>query len=124
VGIDVVDGGGVVATAVAGALDQILDNYLDNAIAAAPSGTSVEVVVDAPPSGVVRVHVLDRGPGLAEDQLAHAFERFWRSPDARHDGSGIGLAIVAHLAAISGGAASLARRPGGGLDATVTLPRA
>jgi signal transduction histidine kinase len=124
VGLDVVDGGGVVATAVAGALDQILDNYLDNAIAAAPSGTSVEVVVDAPPSGVVQVHVLDRGPGLAEDQLAHAFERFWRSPDARHDGSGIGLAIVAHLAAISGGAASLSRRAGGGLDATVTLPRA
>jgi signal transduction histidine kinase len=124
VGIDVVDRGGATATAVAGALDQILDNYLDNAIAAAPAQTSVEVVVDAPPSGIVRVHVLDRGPGLPEEQLAHAFERFWRAPDARHDGSGIGLAIVAHLAASSGGAASLQRRPGGGLDATVTLPRA
>jgi signal transduction histidine kinase len=123
IGIDVVDPGGVIATAVAGALDQILDNYLDNAIAAAPPGSTVEVVVDAPPSGVVRVHVLDRGPGLAEDQLAHAFERFWRSPDASHDGSGIGLAIVAHLAASSGGTASLHRRAGGGLDATVTLPR-
>jgi signal transduction histidine kinase len=124
VGIEVVDQGDVSATAVAGALDQILDNYLDNAIAAAPTGSTVDVVVDASPSGVVRVHVLDRGPGLAEEQLAHAFERFWRSPDARHDGSGIGLAIVAHLAAISGGTASLARRPGGGLDAVVTLPRA
>lgn len=124
VGIAVVDGGAATASAVSGALDQILDNYLDNAIAAAPPGSTVEVVAHAPPSGVVRVHVLVRGPGLAEDQLGHAFERFWRSPDARHDGSGIGLAIVVHLAASSGGTASLSRRPGGGLDATVTLPRA
>jgi signal transduction histidine kinase len=51
VGIDVVDRGGVTATAVAGALDQILDNYLDNAIAAAPAGSTVEVVVDAPRPG-------------------------------------------------------------------------
>jgi signal transduction histidine kinase len=84
-------------------------------------------VVDAPPTltdTVVRVHVLDRGPGMADDQLAHAFERFWRSPDASHEGSGIGLAIVAHLAATSSGRATLQRRPGGGLDASITLPRA
>ena len=125
--MEIVDGGGVTAVAVPGALEQILDNYLDNAISVAPPGSSVEVVVDAPPTltdTVVRVHVLDRGPGMADDQLAHAFERFWRSPDASHEGSGIGLAIVAHLAATSGGRATLQRRPGGGLDASITLPRA
>ena len=124
--VEVVDRGRVTAVAVPGALEQILDNYLDNAIAVAPAGSSVEVVVDGPPAlagDVVRVHVLDRGPGLADDQLDHAFERFWRSPDASHDGSGIGLAIVAHLAATSGGTAALQRRPGGGLDASVTLTR-
>ena len=76
-----------------------------------------------PTAGVTRVHVLDRGPGLSDEQLAHAFERFWRAADAHHDGSGIGLAIVAHLAATSGGTVALHRRPGGGLDASVTLPR-
>ena len=124
--VEVVDRGRVTAVAVPGALEQILDNYLDNAIAVAPAGSSVEVVVDGPPvlaGDVVRVHVLDRGPGLADDQLDHAFERFWRSPDASHDGSGIGLAIVAHLAATSGGTAALQRRPGGGIDASVTLSR-
>ena len=124
--VEVVDRGGVMAVAVPGALDQILDNYLDNAISVAPAGTSVEVVVDAAPppiATVVRIHVLDRGPGMADDQLAHAFQRFWRAPDARHEGSGIGLAIVAHLAATSGGEAALQRRPGGGLDASITLPR-
>jgi signal transduction histidine kinase len=125
--VEIVDRGGVTAVAVPGALEQILDNYLDNAISVAPAGSSVEVVIDAPPTpadNLVRVHVLDRGPGLADDQLAHAFERFWRAPDASHEGSGIGLAIVAHLAATSGGTATLQRRPGGGLDASVTLPRA
>jgi signal transduction histidine kinase len=124
VAITVVDGGGAVAAAVPGALDQILDNYLDNAIAAAPPGTAVEVVVDVPPvrNGSVAVHVLDRGTGLTEEQLAHVFERFWRAAD--HDGSGIGLAIVAHLASSSGGEAALRRRPGGGIDASVVLPSA
>ncbi|HET9546365.1 MAG TPA: HAMP domain-containing sensor histidine kinase [Desertimonas sp.] len=123
VGIEVVDRGGATAVAVPGALDQVLDNYLDNAIAVAPESSTVEVVVDGSTAAVIRVHVLDRGPGLPDDQLAHAFDRFWRSPDASHDGSGIGLAIVAHLATSSGGTANLHRRPGGGLDASVTLPR-
>ena len=125
--VEVVDRGGVAATAVPGALEQILDNYLDNAISVAPTGSAVEVVVDvlpAPADLVVRVHVLDRGPGLSDEQIAHAFERFWRSPDASHEGSGIGLAIVAHLAASSGGTAILQRRPGGGLDSAITLPAA
>ena len=68
-------------TAVPGALDQILDNYLDNAIAVAPPSSSGRGRrrrrLDRRRQ---RVHVLDRGPGLADEQLAHAFERFWRAP--------------------------------------------
>jgi hypothetical protein len=60
-----------------------------------------------------------RGTGVT-----HAFERFWRSPDASHEGSGIGLAIVAHLSASSRGIPTLQRRAGGGLDASITLRRA
>jgi len=119
------------ATAVAlpGALDQILDNFLDNAIAVAPPGTTVDVVVDVDttspePLRHVDVHVLDRGPGLTDEQLSSAFGRFWRAPGNEQDGSGLGLAIVAHLAESSGGSASLARRPGGGLDASIRLPAA
>ncbi|WP_116997061.1 sensor histidine kinase [Desertimonas flava] len=120
--------GPATATALPGAVEQIVDNYLDNAIAVAPEGTAVEVVVDVgttrerPTS--VTVHVLDRGPGLTDDQLAEAFRRFWRAPDNRHDGTGLGLAIVAQLAASSGGTVALERRPGGGIDAWVRLPAA
>lgn len=115
------------AVALPGALDQIVDNYIDNALAVAPVATTVEVVVDvtgsADPASVV-IHVLDRGPGLTEAQLAEAFGRFWRAPGDRRDGTGLGLAIVARLASSSGGDVGLDRRPGGGLDAWVRLPAA
>jgi signal transduction histidine kinase len=118
--------GPATALAATGALDQILDNYLDNAIAIAPEGTTVEVVVDGPrsPSAgqTISIHVLDRGPGLNDEQLAAAFGRFWRAPDNPSEGTGLGLAIVAHLAASSGGRAELSRRVGGGIDAAVHLP--
>ncbi len=111
------------ALAVEGALEQIVDNYLDNALAVAPSGSAVDIVVEAADDGV-QVHVLDRGPGMSDAHVAHAFDRFWRAPDAAHGGSGLGLAIVQHLASAGGGAAHLAIRPGGGIDAVVSLPPA
>ena len=69
----------------------------------------------------ITVHVRDAGPGMSEAHLTEAFDRFWRAPDAPHDGSGLGLTIVAHLATASGGTARLARRPGVGLDAMIEL---
>lgn len=111
------------ARAVAGTLEQILDNYLDNALAVAPPGTTVDVAVDTAHRDDVVVHVLDRGPGLSNDQLSSAFDRFWRAPTAGHGGSGLGLAIVAHLAGQSDATVALARRPGGGVDASVAMRR-
>ena len=109
---------------VPGAIEQILDNLISNALDAVPDDT--EVVVRAHPTAeVVDLHVIDQGPGMDADTRAHAFERFWR-PDAgsssASDGFGLGLAIVARLAARSGGAARLEPAPGGvGLDVVVTL---
>jgi len=109
-----------VARAVPGALEQIVDNYIDNALAVAPAASQLEIMVGR--SGEwCEVHVLDRGPGMSDDQLMHAFDRFWRAPDAPHEGSGLGLAIVHQLAAASGGDAAMSNRPGGGVDASVRL---
>jgi len=111
-----------------GALEQILDNLLSNALAAAPDGT--EIVVRVHVTGdTVEVHVVDRGPGMDANSRAHAFERFWRPTDDPGDrtgtGFGLGLAIVAQLAARSGGQARLEPGPDGvGLDAIVLLDRA
>ena len=111
------------ARAVPGALEQIVDNYIDNALNA--SGPGNEITVSAVgDNGWAEVHVADRGPGMPTDQLQHAFDRFWRASSAGHEGSGLGLAIVRQLAEASGGEVGLANRSDGGLDAFVRLPLA
>lgn len=115
---------GPTALAVPQALEQIIDNFLDNAIGIVPAGTIIELSLTESTDADgrwVSVHVLDQGPGMTADQLEHARDRFWRAADAPHQGSGLGLAIVDHLARASGGMLLLANRPGGGLDAAVRL---
>jgi signal transduction histidine kinase len=103
------------------AAEQVIDNFLDNALRAAPAGSRVEVVVALEASGVV-LRVLDRGVGMSDEHRAHAFDRFWRAPDAASGGSGLGLAIVQRLVQASGGTVALAPRPGGGTIASATFP--
>jgi signal transduction histidine kinase len=109
------------ATVVPDAAEQLLDNLIDNALNASPAGSPIDVTVDRIDSQVV-IRVLDRGPGLDAAARAHAFDRFWRAPNAPPGGTGLGLAIVRQLAEASGGACRLDARGGGGLVAQVTLP--
>ncbi len=104
------------------AVEQVIDNYVDNALAVAPAGTAVEIVVRRGADRHAIVSVSDRGPGLTEQQRAHAFDRFWRGGRAAGaTGSGLGLAIVAQLVRASGGEARLDARDGGGLVASARL---
>ena len=109
-------------SAVPEAAEQVIDNYVDNAIAVAPTGSTIDIVVRRGP-GAGCVEVRDRGCGLTVEQRAHAFDRFWRGGQ-NGTGSGLGLAIVDQLVRASGGQAALIDRPGGGLVATATFPPA
>lgn len=115
---------GIRVRALPTALEQIVDNYVDNAIGAARSGDTITVLAQSSGDDV-EIHVVDEGPGLSEEHLARVFDRFWRAPDAPHGGSGIGLAVVQQLARSSGGEARLVNRSGTadqtGIDASVTL---
>jgi signal transduction histidine kinase len=115
------------AWAVPGAVEQIIDNLLENAVRVAPPHTTVTVgqgpSVD-PGADVVEIHVVDGGPGLSTADRIRAFDRFWRAPDSAGRGSGLGLAIVRQLARASGGDAELRAAPAGGIDAAVRLQRA
>lgn len=111
--------------AVPDALEQVLDNLVSNALAAAPAGSTVHIRVHEASDGL-ELHVVDEGPGMTADERARAFDRFWRpirSTGATEDsGFGLGLAIVHQLATRCGGTARLAPGPGGvGLDASVVL---
>jgi signal transduction histidine kinase len=103
------------------ATEQVIDNFLDNALGVAPAGSRVEVEVGPAPGGVV-LRVLDRGAGMSDEQRVHAFDRFWRAPDAASGGSGLGLAIVQRLVEASGGTVQLAQRHGGGTVASAVFP--
>jgi signal transduction histidine kinase len=98
-------------------LEQVLDNLLANALAVAPRGSSVEVVWTDDV-----LHVLDRGPGMADEQLRQAFDRFWRGSSG--EGSGLGLAIVRRLVEADGGSVELHRRDDGGIDAAIRYHQA
>ncbi len=109
------------ARAVPGAVEQLVDNLVDNALAVSPSGSRITVRVDATKAGV-ELHVIDQGPGLDPASRERAFDRFWRGADAAPTGSGLGLAIVRRLAEASRGTTRLEPSPTGGLDAIVVLP--
>ena len=75
----------------------------------------------------MRIGVLDRGPGIPQDQLGAVFRPFHRLEGSRSPatgGFGLGLAIVQQLANANGWHASLEAREGGGLAAWIELPGA
>ena len=108
--------------AIPGAIEQIIDNYIDNAIEIVPEGTTITIEITKSET-TATIHVLDQGPGMSADDLAKAFNRFWRGRSDAH-GSGLGLAIVDRLASASGGRAFLENRTPRGLDAQAELPLA
>lgn len=120
-----------------GSLRQVLDNILSNGLAHTPRrGT---IVVDAetvaagghdwPPADydAIRITVRDTGPGMPEEFLPHAFERFSRSDTSRartsaQSGTGLGLAIAGSIMAAHGGTAAARNQPSGGLEIVLLLP--
>ncbi|VWB92865.1 two-component system sensor histidine kinase [Burkholderia lata] len=76
-----------------GALFILLKNILENAINASPSeGVVVLTVLET------AIHVDDEGPGIQREHLPLLFDRYWRAPDSRYDGAGLGLAICKEIA--------------------------
>jgi two-component system, OmpR family, sensor histidine kinase MprB len=94
-----------------------VNNLLDNADKYSPAGRPIEVRVVGG-----EVIVRDHGGGLSDDELAHAFDRFWRGAGSRETaGSGLGLAIVRQVAEAHGGVASVANANGGGAEFRLRL---
>ena len=107
--------------AVKTAPEQVIDNFVDNALGVSPSGSRILVRVSGGASVVVSI--LDEGPGLSVEDCARAFDRFWRAT-SDSSGSGLGLAIVSRLMFASGGTAKLEPREPRGLVASAAFPAA
>ncbi|MGA2925641.1 MAG: HAMP domain-containing sensor histidine kinase [Solirubrobacteraceae bacterium] len=99
-------------------LERAVNNLLDNAARHSPPGGTVHVTVDE--HGVT---VRDHGDGIAEDELPHVFDRFFRGANSRHrQGSGLGLAIVKQVAEQHGGSVTAANAHDGGAIFRLALP--
>jgi two-component system sensor histidine kinase MprB len=99
-------------------LERAIANLLDNAAKWSPPGTAVDVALSGG-----ELTVRDHGPGIADADLPHVFERFYRATSARSmSGSGLGLAIVRQVAESHGGTVTAEKAPGGGTLMRLTLP--
>lgn len=92
-------------------IQQMLSNLLDNALAHTPAGTTISVSLKRI-DDQTRIVVADDGPGVTPEEAATLFQRFTRGQQSRTgNGHGLGLALVAAIAAAHGGKARLASNP-------------
>jgi two-component system sensor histidine kinase MprB len=100
------------------ALERAVTNLLDNAAKWSPPLGSVTVDLTG---GTLLV--ADEGPGIADEDLPHVFDRFYRSRESRAlPGSGLGLAIVRQVAERHGGGVRAGRSKSGGAAFWFTVP--
>jgi signal transduction histidine kinase len=111
-------------------LQQVLYNFLSNAIKFSPQGGRIDLLAeregaDREAGDEVQISVIDRGPGIAPDKHEVIFEKF-RQVDASvtrtHSGTGLGLAISKELVALLGGTIGVESTPGKGSTFWVVLP--
>jgi two-component system sensor histidine kinase MprB len=103
-----------------GALERAVTNLLDNAAKWSPPDSTVRVSLH---DGTLTVD--DQGPGIAEADRPHVFDRFYRAAESRAmPGSGLGLSIVRQTAERHGGTVSAEAAPSGGARLVLRVPGA
>ena len=104
---------------------QVLGNLVTNAMRYTPTGGTADAVLRTRPADTAVVEVTDTGRGIAEADLPHVFDRFWRADAARDrasGGSGLGLTIARQITVDHRGQLRVASRLGEGTTFTLSLP--
>ena len=102
-------------------LAEVWANAFSNAVKYTPRGGSIAANLRQVGDNAV-VTVADTGIGMSEEQLAHAFDRFYRGNTIAREGAGLGLAIAKTIVDNHGGTIELVSAPNVGTTVTVTLP--
>ena len=106
-------------------LSQVWVNLLHNAIKFTPEGGTIHIILKADKNEAC-CQIVDTGIGIAQEDLVHIFERFYKvdkSRDRALGGNGLGLSLAKKILELHGGHISPQSIPGKGSTFTVTLPR-
>lgn len=106
-------------------LQQVLYNFLSNAIKFSPAAGQIDLSAERVEEGRVRISVTDRGPGIDADKQQMIFEKFRQidgSVTREHGGTGLGLAISKELIGLMGGEIGVRSAPGAGATFWIVLP--
>jgi two-component system sensor histidine kinase BarA len=106
-------------------LQQVLYNFLSNAIKFSPSGAQIDLTAEREDEDRVRIAVIDRGPGIETDKQQMIFEKFRQidgSVTREHGGTGLGLAISKELTGLMGGTIGVRSTLGLGATFWIILP--
>jgi len=123
VGIDYVPGRMALVVADGEMLHRAIENIVRNALRYAPPGSCVHIEAGADGSGQFHIAVLDRGPGVNENELAAIFTPFYRGQgETRSDGYGLGLAIASQIVRMANGVIAAKNIENAGLQVCVSFP--
>lgn len=106
-------------------LQQILYNFMSNAIKFSPVGQTIALAAQLESAERIRISVTDRGPGIDKEKHNLIFEKFRQidgSVTRQHSGTGLGLAISKELSSLLGGSIGLQSVAGAGATFYVILP--
>ncbi|MDE1918372.1 MAG: two-component sensor histidine kinase [Sphingomonadales bacterium] len=106
-------------------LEQLLRNFIDNALKYGDGETPVKVTLSPGPRDTVQLSVRDAGAGIAPEHLPHLTRRFYRTDPGRSrsvGGTGLGLAICKHIVERHRGRLDIASTLGVGTTVSVRLP--
>ena len=104
--------------------EQVLFNLLDNAAKYSPEGSLIRVTARQK-GAVVRLQVIDEGPGIPPAELDRIFDKFYRTrvTDGRRAGTGLGLAVCrGFVEAMGGNIGAGNRQEGHGAVFSITVP--
>ncbi|HVM44631.1 MAG TPA: HAMP domain-containing sensor histidine kinase, partial [Candidatus Thermoplasmatota archaeon] len=101
-------------------LARAVENLVSNAIKWSPDGAAVEVRIEV--DQTCRIHIIDHGPGIPEQDRLRLFARFERADRTGVKGTGLGLAIAKRVTEMHDGTISIHDTPGGGCTFTIEIP--
>ena len=102
---------------------QVLANLIGNALKFSPDGSAIRLRVSEAKDEAL-FSVIDEGPGIAAEQQAHLFNRYWQAPRSGRQGSGLGLYIAKGIVEAHGGRIWVVSSLGAGATFSFSLPTA